>query len=51
MDKAAERKTKNNQPNHCSTDGCGMKFCSPCTFMKLMMVGALVYIGFKAFMG
>jgi hypothetical protein len=42
---------KSEEGKSCSTGGCGMKICSPCVMMKIVMVGVIAYQGFKYFAG
>lgn len=43
MTDAPEGKPNQEENKSCSTKSCGIKFCSPCTLMKLVIVGVLLY--------
>lgn len=51
MTNAPEKIPQTEEGKSCSTGGCGMKLCSPCNMMKLVMVGVIVFAGFKYFAG
>ncbi len=51
MTQAPEKASHTEEGKTCSTGACGMKICSPCGMMKLVMVGVIVFAGFKYFAG
>jgi len=41
--------TPSQEGKTCSTGSCGMKICSPCVLMKVVLLGYIIYAGIQYF--
>ncbi|MDE1900972.1 MAG: hypothetical protein KGI37_04915 [Alphaproteobacteria bacterium] len=51
MSDLSENQIKAQDGESCATGACGTGICSPCTMMKVIMIGMLALAGFKYLAG
>lgn len=51
MTYVSEKPSRTEEGKACPTGSCGMKICSPCAMMKLVMLGILIVTGIRYFVG